>query len=273
MRRPHHESSTVRQGSAGERQAARVTPASASMNEGTLSGPRQNVKFALFALSGNECAFPDCDAPVFQDDSIVGAIAHIHAQRPGGPRYAEGLNDDELHGIENLVLLCLLHHKIVDDDPERFDVEWLRRIKREHESRAETTSGQVLRRLVDALAPPVPDDWWRRPGAPVFHPDLSSRRPGSGPWVFTVTIEQIDGQDIGDLRFKFIHGGRAQAELVPPQLMYARKWRLGAITIEPRGAVFEVELQFWWDGAIRSVLFHWETEAHFQKADVDIRRS
>ena len=81
-----------------------------------MKEPSSKVKFALFTLSANQCAFPGCDAPLFEEGSIVGDVCHINGQRPGSARYTEGLSDEELHGIANLVLLCKKHHKIVDDD-------------------------------------------------------------------------------------------------------------------------------------------------------------
>jgi hypothetical protein len=64
----------------------------------------------------------------------------------------EGLGDEELHAIENLILLCPKHHKIVDEHPEQYDAARLRRIKADHESRVDTTPSPVLHRLIEALA-------------------------------------------------------------------------------------------------------------------------
>ncbi|HEY6803760.1 MAG TPA: hypothetical protein VI306_09295 [Pyrinomonadaceae bacterium] len=40
----------------------------------------------LFALSGNQCAFPECEAPIVDAASgiIVGEICHIKARSPKG---------------------------------------------------------------------------------------------------------------------------------------------------------------------------------------------
>lgn len=242
------------------------------MNKERISGPRQNVKFALFALSGNQCAFPDCDASMFEEGTIVGEICHIHAQQPGGPRYKNGLIGKELHSIENLVLLCQKHHKIVDENPVQYDAARLKEIKEDHESRAAITPNQVLHRLIEVLTPEVPDNWWERPSAPVFHLNLASSRPPDRSWVFEVGLEQVDGGDIGNLHYRY-RLGEIEHELKKPTLLKSRKWQLGNLDFRPRGEPFELELKFWWAGAERSVTYRWETEAAFQDNPGSVRYS
>ncbi|MGB7520230.1 MAG: hypothetical protein WA896_11420, partial [Spirulinaceae cyanobacterium] len=42
----------------------------------------------LFALSGNQCAFPSCDAKIAdKQGNILGQICHIEAANQGGERY------------------------------------------------------------------------------------------------------------------------------------------------------------------------------------------
>ncbi|MFJ5993165.1 hypothetical protein [Lentzea sp. NPDC092896] len=64
---------------------------------------------------------------------MVGDEAHIAARSPGGPRHGQcppGLVDD----YSNLILLCRVDHKRVDDQPGHFTVALLRRRKAEHEA-------------------------------------------------------------------------------------------------------------------------------------------
>jgi hypothetical protein len=42
----------------------------------------------------------------------------------------------ERHGYDNLILLCAVHHKVVDSDPGTYSVEWLRKMKLDHEAQA-----------------------------------------------------------------------------------------------------------------------------------------
>lgn len=188
-----------------------------------MKEPSSKVKFALFTLSANQCAFPGCDAPLFEEGSIVGDVCHINGQRPGSARYTEGLSDEELHGIANLVLLCKKHHKIVDDDEGKYNADWLRRKKAEHEARATITPTTVLHWLIDALAPEVPEKWWERPGAPVFQFNLDSTRRDE--WIFRVGVRQIDGGDIGKLRYRYRHGD-LEYDIRDADLRKQRRWRL-----------------------------------------------
>lgn len=90
---------------------------------------------ALFAKSGNQCAFPDCTNKLIVDENIfVGQVAHIKAASSEGPRYDENLSDEERREYDNLILLCYEHHKIIDSLPERFDAQKLIEIKKNHES-------------------------------------------------------------------------------------------------------------------------------------------
>jgi hypothetical protein len=56
--------------------------------------------------------------------------------RPGGPRYSLAQSASERQRFENLILLCGNHHKIIDDDPDSFSVERLRKMKSDHEKRS-----------------------------------------------------------------------------------------------------------------------------------------
>ena len=63
---------------------------------------------------------------MFENGAIIGEICHIHGQRPGAARCEYALTTEELHGIENLILLCRNHHKLVDDNPGKYATDWLR---------------------------------------------------------------------------------------------------------------------------------------------------
>lgn len=184
----------------------------------------------------------------------------------------EGLTDDKLHGIENLILLCAKHHKIVDDHPDQYHADRLRKIKADHESRAAQTPAPVLRRLIEVLAPQVPDDWWDRPSAPIFHLHPASSRPPEGQWTFEIGLEQLDGGDIGSLRFAYSLTV-STLDFKAPTVLRKRKWRLDPLTFKPQGQPFELHLRFWWDGAERTVIYHWDTEASFQHTSPDLRHS
>jgi hypothetical protein len=100
-----------------------------------MASPTPRDVKRLFALSGNRCAFPKCPAIIAEGTSLIGEICHIHADKPGGPRYDTSQTDAERQGFDNLLLMCANHHKVVDDDDVSYPAERLRQIKHEHESR------------------------------------------------------------------------------------------------------------------------------------------
>jgi hypothetical protein len=103
----------------------------------------------LFALSGNNCAFPGCPAPIVDGDSgiIVGEICHIKGKSPNGPRYDKTQSNDERNGYDNLLLMCDPHNKIVDHEDTRDDYppERLQKFKNDHETQyRRTLTGRFL---------------------------------------------------------------------------------------------------------------------------------
>lgn len=95
-----------------------------------------NTLRVLYAHSGNQCAFPDCCLPIFEDNNqLTGECCHIEAFSKNGPRYNENLSVEERNGYDNLILLCARHHKIIDGEPETFPVDYLKGIKQHHEAK------------------------------------------------------------------------------------------------------------------------------------------
>jgi hypothetical protein len=92
----------------------------------------------LWSRSGNQCAFPDCKAELVadisetDDPSVVGEEAHIVAKEEGGPRGISTLSGEQRDKYENLILLCRNHHKVIDDQPEFYPIEWLKDRKKDH---------------------------------------------------------------------------------------------------------------------------------------------
>jgi hypothetical protein len=117
-----------------------------------MNAPTEPVIKKLFALSSNQCAFPACGCRLFgPTGEMVGEICHIKARSPKGPRDDPALPDRERHAFENLILLCRNHHKVVDDDPRKYTVEWLKGIKQQHEMKGSIELSQRDARLARAL--------------------------------------------------------------------------------------------------------------------------
>lgn len=97
--------------------------------------PTKETLIALFAKSGNVCAFPGCTHELVTSRNLfVGQICHIEAANPGGQRFNPKSRDEERRSFENLLLLCYRHHKETDDIA-AFDTEVLRAMKHRHESK------------------------------------------------------------------------------------------------------------------------------------------
>jgi hypothetical protein len=90
----------------------------------------------LFAVSQNRCAFPKCAQPLVEPTSgkVVGRVCHIKAASTAGPRYDPNQSEEERHGFANLILMCPVHHDVIDADPSAYTVERLRSLKQQHES-------------------------------------------------------------------------------------------------------------------------------------------
>ncbi len=90
----------------------------------------------LFAVSGNECAFPNCTNSLVDSASgkVTGRMCHIKGKRPGTARYDASQSDEERNAFENLLLMCPIHHDVVDSDLESYTVGRLQRIRAEHEA-------------------------------------------------------------------------------------------------------------------------------------------
>lgn len=107
------------------------------------------VQRILLQRSGNRCAFPGCGKELTlatdsgHDVSSIAEIAHIVAQKPGGPRGEDPLPLDKRDDYDNLILLCLEHHKAIDDNPDSYPVQKLRRWKLDHEQKISEAVGKV----------------------------------------------------------------------------------------------------------------------------------
>jgi len=121
--------------------------------------PRFNPKFdvlrALFARSGNQCAFPGCTHSLINEkNQFIGQVCHIEAASPNGQRFNPNQSDEQRRAYENLVLLCYPHH-VETNDAVEYSVERIRNIKYEHESRFEKNLYQideaVLHKIVDEM--------------------------------------------------------------------------------------------------------------------------
>lgn len=88
----------------------------------------------LFGLSGNQCSFPECSRRLVNPHNAKDSnICHIEAAKPGGERYNPSMTNNQRAHYDNLILLCVQHHDETNDT-EKYTVEHLKKMKKDHES-------------------------------------------------------------------------------------------------------------------------------------------
>ena len=121
----------------------------------------------LWAYSGGKCAI--CKNPLIidpadlnDDPSIIGDECHIIARNESFTRGDyDSLTPDERDHYSNLILLCKIHHKQVDDQAADFTVERLREIKRAHEESVKSlwTDADKKRQEDEIIYASYVDEW------------------------------------------------------------------------------------------------------------------
>lgn len=90
----------------------------------------------LWGRSGNRCAI--CrhrlviEETDLDTDSVVGDECHIRSGASAGPRHDAGFDTQRIDDLANLLLLCRVHHKMVDDQFETYTTELLHTIRLNH---------------------------------------------------------------------------------------------------------------------------------------------
>lgn len=99
---------------------------------------------SLYGASAGMCAYPAClkscikSGPSVQEVVLTGEIAHIKGVKPNAPRHDANMTKKERDSYPNLILLCNIHHPIIDQKNETgspmYDVAVLEQWKRQLES-------------------------------------------------------------------------------------------------------------------------------------------
>lgn len=121
-----------------------------SANDGPCK-PSAKTYNLLYAKSSNRCAFPGCKNPITFNQTLVGNVCHIKAAKPGGPRYDPKQTNEGRHGYDNLLLMCSIHNKVVDDDETTYTVDRLKQMKADHEAPATPIEEEKIRIAVGLL--------------------------------------------------------------------------------------------------------------------------
>lgn len=117
----------------------------ASMSKSSVP---QKVQSALWARAAGRCQYRGCNTDLVGDlvagrqDGLFGFIAHIVADVEGGPRGDPVRSPQLARSLENLMLMCSRHHKLIDLDAVADHSEpLLLAMKAEHEARIGLVAG------------------------------------------------------------------------------------------------------------------------------------
>ncbi|MBB3999093.1 SAVED domain-containing protein [Aureimonas pseudogalii] len=106
----------------------------------TNVGPKKHA--ALWAFSAGRCQYRGCNRELVGDlisgneDGTFGFVAHVVADSAQGPRGDPVRSPELAKSLENLMLLCATHHKLIDvEEVEEHSEAVLLEMKREHEER------------------------------------------------------------------------------------------------------------------------------------------
>jgi hypothetical protein len=107
-------------------------------NQAGPTGPSTATIKRLFGLSSNRCAFPDCTNVMIHSENgtVIGQVCHIEGEKPRAPRHNKKQTPKQRHAFENLILMCGIHHKLIDDRWQKYPKEKLFEMKADHEASA-----------------------------------------------------------------------------------------------------------------------------------------
>lgn len=130
------------------------------------------TKLLLFVRAGGRCEFDGhnkylLEHPMTLTEINLAEMAHIVAFKEVGPRGDSEMRPEDIHSIDNLMLLCHDCHKLIDDNPTLYPVSTLKIYKQSHEaqilhvtglsSHLKTTIVQLKSRINDQTVDiPVP---------------------------------------------------------------------------------------------------------------------
>lgn len=112
---------------------------------GRNKSPSDNTVRILCGKAAGMCEFEGCNKRLFYDGVTLSNfnnayVAHIVASSADGPRGDKALSPMLSDKLDNLMLMCADHHKLIDNPttgPRDYPVERLKEMKRNHEEKIE----------------------------------------------------------------------------------------------------------------------------------------
>jgi hypothetical protein len=155
------------------------------------------TRVMLWGRAAGICSMPGCnlslvmDATETDDPSLVGEICHIVAESQNGPRGVSLLALTQRNSYGNLILMCNVHHKLIDDQPNTYTVEELHKVKSQHEGfvQSQLQNNSPKRRRSEEIVAGYIDEWVDRCGIEEWNA-WTSFLLGGNP---SISAERFDG--------------------------------------------------------------------------------
>lgn len=107
----------------------------------SVSSVPWKIRILLWGKAAGRCEYEGCNEPLYYDpltkaEFNIAYVAHIIADRPRGPRGDKEKSRRLRKDLNNLMLLCDKHHRLIDiEDVKGHPVERLQVMKKNHEER------------------------------------------------------------------------------------------------------------------------------------------
>jgi hypothetical protein len=158
------------------------------------------TRLLLFVRAGGRCEFDGhnkylLEHPLTLSNINLAQAAHIVAFSEMGPRGDVDVRPVDIHDVENLMLLCLDCHKLIDDNAEKYSVATLKQYKKNHEDRIRHVTGlsSDLKTSIVQLKAKVGDQMVDIPVPHVIEA-VAPRYP-SDTHGFVIDLTNIEGKD------------------------------------------------------------------------------
>lgn len=123
----------------------------------------------LWGRAAARCSMPSCrrhlveDATETDDEALIGENCHIVGDSIDGPRGSDPLPMESRGKYENLILMCRVHHRIIDQQVNTYTVERLQELKGTHEAWVRESLGEFdpARQRDDERYAAIVDEWVR----------------------------------------------------------------------------------------------------------------
>jgi hypothetical protein len=184
-----------------------VDPAFSPESELSISVKTRKM---LWGRGASRCNEPKCrlelvmDISETDDPTLVGEECHIVAKEENGPRGRSDLTPEQRDLYGNLMLMCAVHHKVIDDNPVLYDVALLHEMKKQHEAwvRHSLEGFDPARQREEEQLAGIIQEWEQRARLNDWDAWVSSLTCNGQPRILEVRMKEL--HDLGEWLFRRI---------------------------------------------------------------------